>query len=129
MGLEPDALGTAVDSIASVPSLWKVGRAKLAALASKGDVEARDALAAAVLVFDRGGLADLGAPQRAPRPGELAKHKLLDLVGDLTLYGVPPRGRLRAVGPGHTVTHRAMGEAMSLGIVRVAHLANEGAAR
>ena len=38
---------------------------------------------------------------RAFSPDEPARHKLLDLLGDLYLSGGPPLGRLRAVRPGH----------------------------
>jgi UDP-3-O-[3-hydroxymyristoyl] N-acetylglucosamine deacetylase len=97
--------------------LWTRGRAGLAALASKGNAAATKAFADAVLVLDeRGVVSDQGAAS-SPRPDELARHKLLDLVGDLTLYGGPPKGRIRALRPGHTATHRIIGEAMSLGIL------------
>jgi UDP-3-O-[3-hydroxymyristoyl] N-acetylglucosamine deacetylase len=49
---------------------------------------------------------------------EPARHKLLDLVGDLFLYGGPPRGRIHASRPGHGATHAAMREAFERGIVR-----------
>ena len=48
-------------------------------------------------------------------PGELARHKLLDLIGDLYLYGGPSRGGLRARLPGHAATHGAVREALRLG--------------
>ena len=34
-------------------------------------------------------------------PNEPARHKLLDLMGDLYLIGMPIRGRVKAVKPGH----------------------------
>jgi UDP-3-O-[3-hydroxymyristoyl] N-acetylglucosamine deacetylase/3-hydroxyacyl-[acyl-carrier-protein] dehydratase len=40
-----------------------------------------------------------GAPLRFPN--ELARHKLLDLVGDLALLGTPLLGRILAIKPGH----------------------------
>jgi UDP-3-O-[3-hydroxymyristoyl] N-acetylglucosamine deacetylase len=49
---------------------------------------------------------------------EPARHKLLDLVGDLFLYGGPPRGIVRAHRPGHGPTHAAMREALERGLVR-----------
>lgn len=52
-----------------------------------------------------------------PEPNECARHKLLDLIGDLALYGGPPRGRVHAVRPGHTTTHAAMREALRSGAV------------
>ena len=36
-------------------------------------------------------------------PNEFARHKLLDLVGDIALLGRPVRGAFVAVRPGHTV--------------------------
>jgi len=36
-------------------------------------------------------------------PNEFARHKLLDLIGDIALLGVPVRGSFVAVRPGHTV--------------------------
>ncbi len=36
-------------------------------------------------------------------PNEFARHKLLDLVGDIALLGQPVRGAFVAVRPGHTV--------------------------
>jgi UDP-3-O-[3-hydroxymyristoyl] N-acetylglucosamine deacetylase len=50
-------------------------------------------------------------------PDEPARHKLLDLVGDLFLYGGPPRGSLAAHRPGHWTTHQAMRRALERGIV------------
>jgi UDP-3-O-[3-hydroxymyristoyl] N-acetylglucosamine deacetylase len=48
---------------------------------------------------------------------EPARHKLLDLVGDLYLHGGPPRGSLRATRPGHAATHAAMRSALDEGLV------------
>jgi UDP-3-O-[3-hydroxymyristoyl] N-acetylglucosamine deacetylase len=48
---------------------------------------------------------------------EPARHKLLDLVGDLYLSGGPPRGRLRAVRPGHAANAVAIQRARAEGIV------------
>tara|TARA_A100001011_G_scaffold400865_1_gene520211 strand:+ start:34306 stop:35724 length:1419 start_codon:yes stop_codon:yes gene_type:complete len=36
-------------------------------------------------------------------PNEAARHKLLDLIGDLALVGIPIRGRIIANKPGHTI--------------------------
>lgn len=38
--------------------------------------------------------------------GEPVRHKLLDLVGDLSLLGAPIRGRVVAVRSGHSLNHR-----------------------
>lgn len=48
-------------------------------------------------------------------PDEPARHKLLDLVGDLYAYGGPPRGVIRATRPGHAATHEAMRRALAAG--------------
>jgi UDP-3-O-[3-hydroxymyristoyl] N-acetylglucosamine deacetylase len=50
-------------------------------------------------------------------PDEPARHKLLDLVGDLYLYGGPPVGHVRAVRPGHAANALAMRRARDEGIV------------
>ena len=39
---------------------------------------------------------------------ELARHKLLDLLGDFALAGAPLRGRITAYKPGHTINTRAL---------------------
>jgi UDP-3-O-[3-hydroxymyristoyl] N-acetylglucosamine deacetylase len=48
---------------------------------------------------------------------EPARHKLLDLLGDLYLYGGPPRGTVDATRPGHGATHAAMRIAIERGSV------------
>jgi UDP-3-O-[3-hydroxymyristoyl] N-acetylglucosamine deacetylase len=48
---------------------------------------------------------------------EPARHKLLDLMGDLFLYGGPPRGEVHALRPGHATTHAVMRRALAAGIV------------
>lgn len=55
-----------------------------------------------------------GRPFEADEP---ARHKLLDLLGDLYVHGGPPRGRVLARRPGHGVTHRAIAEARARGLV------------
>ncbi len=51
---------------------------------------------------------------------EPARHKLLDLLGDLFLHGGPPAdGLLHATRPGHAATHAAMREAAARGLVAV----------
>lgn len=71
---------------------------------------------AVVLVLDEAGRAL--APAAPVGASELARHKLLDLVGDSYLYGGPPLGRLRATRPGHAATHRVFQEALAGGILR-----------
>jgi UDP-3-O-[3-hydroxymyristoyl] N-acetylglucosamine deacetylase len=51
------------------------------------------------------------------KPNELALHKLLDLLGDLYLFGGPALGRVNAIRPGHTATHAAVREALERGIL------------
>jgi UDP-3-O-[3-hydroxymyristoyl] N-acetylglucosamine deacetylase len=55
-----------------------------------------------------------GAPFTADEP---VRHKLLDLIGDLYLYGGPPRGIVRATRPGHAATHEVMRRALAEGLV------------
>jgi UDP-3-O-[3-hydroxymyristoyl] N-acetylglucosamine deacetylase len=54
---------------------------------------------------------------RAFSPDEPARHKLLDLMGDLYLHGGPPIGRVRAFRPGHAANAQAMDRARAEGIV------------
>lgn len=76
---------------------------------------ARGAHPHSVLVLDDCGHA---VPPSAPRqPLELARHKLLDLVGDLYLHGGPPLGRLVARRPGHRATHQLVALALAEGIL------------
>ncbi len=49
------------------------------------------------------------------RPDDPARHKVLDLLGDLYLYGGPPRGRITALRPGHAATHAVIRRALSDG--------------
>lgn len=69
----------------------------------------------AVMVLDDTGAVE--PPGEPARPGEFARHKLLDLVGDLYLFGGPPRGTVRATRPGHAATHRAVTQALARGIL------------
>ncbi|MBR0223625.1 MAG: UDP-3-O-[Bacteroidales bacterium] len=39
---------------------------------------------------------------------ELARHKLLDLLGDFALAGLPVRGRITAYKPGHAINTKAL---------------------
>lgn len=52
-----------------------------------------------------------------PAPDECARHKLLDLVGDLTLCGGVPRGRLRAIRPGHRANIEAFRRFEAMGAI------------
>ena len=70
---------------------------------------------ASVIVFDaRGGVLPGCRP---PGPDEPARHKLLDLIGDLALYGGPPRGEVHASAPGHGATHAVVARALAEGVL------------
>jgi UDP-3-O-[3-hydroxymyristoyl] N-acetylglucosamine deacetylase len=97
------------------PSLWQRGRAVLAAR-SGADPGAAKAFSRAVIVFDEA--AAVSTPgEPLPSGSEVARHKLLDLIGDFALYGGPPQGRVFARRPGHTASHRIIREALALGIL------------
>jgi UDP-3-O-[3-hydroxymyristoyl] N-acetylglucosamine deacetylase len=55
-----------------------------------------------------------GAPFTRDEP---ARHKLLDLMGDLFVYGGPPMGHVHAYRPGHRATHEVMRRATAAGVV------------
>ena len=55
-----------------------------------------------------------GAPFCSDEP---ARHKLLDLVGDLFVWGGPPAGSVHAILPGHAATHAAVRQALACGIL------------
>lgn len=80
------------------------------ALLARG--RARGATLDGLLVFDDEGVAP-GC--RRAEPDEPARHKLLDLVGDLELSGGVPVGRVVAARPGHAATHAAVAEAVRQG--------------
>jgi UDP-3-O-[3-hydroxymyristoyl] N-acetylglucosamine deacetylase len=69
---------------------------------------------ASVLVFDDAGPVPGCRPAGADEP---ARHKLLDLIGDLALYGGPPRGAIEARLPGHTATHAIAARAIAEGVL------------
>ncbi len=81
-----------------------------AALLARG--RARAVPLDAVIVFDDEGVTP-GC--RLAWPDEPARHKLLDLIGDLALYGGPPRGRVVATRPGHAATHALVRAALATG--------------
>jgi UDP-3-O-[3-hydroxymyristoyl] N-acetylglucosamine deacetylase len=68
----------------------------------------------AVLVLTPAAIHWAGTP---PEPDEPARHKLLDLVGDLYLHGGPPLGRVRAIRPGHGANAAAMAQACAEGVL------------
>ena len=67
-----------------------------------------------VVVVARDRVLSAGPPFSADEP---ARHKLLDLVGDLYGHGGPPFGCIRATRPGHAATHEAMRRALAMGLV------------
>jgi len=67
-----------------------------------------------VVILAPGGAHYAGRPFE---PDEPVRHKLLDLIGDLYLYGGPPVGQLRAVRPGHAANAEVMRRARDEGIV------------
>ena len=93
--------GDSADFLARVAPARTVGFARdHAARLARGRARAVDL--SAVVVFDDDGLypgCDLASA------AEPARHTLLDLIGDLSLFGGPPRGRVSASRPGHAATH------------------------
>jgi UDP-3-O-[3-hydroxymyristoyl] N-acetylglucosamine deacetylase len=83
-----------------------------AALLAKGRARGVD-LDGVLVLSDAGPVAGC----RPNEPGEIARHKLLDLIGDLTLHGGVPEGTIEAFAPGHGATHRVMAEALRTGIL------------
>lgn len=67
-----------------------------------------------VVVLGNEAILAAGRPFSADEP---ARHKLLDLIGDLTLHGGPPIGAVHALRPGHGATHAAVAQALSRGIL------------
>jgi len=67
-----------------------------------------------VVVLAADAVLTAGPPFTADEP---ARHKLLDLIGDLYLYGGPPLGAVHATRPGHTATHAAVRRALAEGIL------------
>ena len=93
---------------ADVNALWGRGRARLAAIPA-----GLAALERAVQIFD-----DHSPPAAGcARSNEVARHKLLDLIGDFTLHGGPPLGRVTAERPGHRATHDVVARALALGVL------------
>ncbi|MFT3774282.1 MAG: UDP-3-O-acyl-N-acetylglucosamine deacetylase [Minicystis sp.] len=107
--------GDAADFAARIAPARTFGWAhEVAALRAAG--RAAEVDLASVLVFDdRGPIPGC----RPPDPDEPARHKLLDLIGDLALYGGPPVGVVDATRPGHTATHAVVARALSLGVLAV----------
>lgn len=68
-----------------------------------------------VVVIGDPAILSAGAPFSADEP---ARHKLLDLMGDLFVHGGPPRGTIVATRPGHAATHEAVRRAREAGLLR-----------
>jgi UDP-3-O-[3-hydroxymyristoyl] N-acetylglucosamine deacetylase len=69
----------------------------------------------AVMVLEQDG--SVAAPGAAANHVEFARHKLLDLIGDLYLFGGPPLGKLAARRPGHRANHQAVRQAIEYGLL------------
>jgi UDP-3-O-[3-hydroxymyristoyl] N-acetylglucosamine deacetylase len=100
----------------------RIAPARTFALARDMDELAAGGLArhvhpASVVVVTPGGVLHAGMPFL---PDEPARHKLLDLLGDMYLGGGPPVGRLHAVRPGHAANARMLERARAEGIVTAA---------
>jgi UDP-3-O-[3-hydroxymyristoyl] N-acetylglucosamine deacetylase len=67
-----------------------------------------------VVVIARDRVLSAGRPFRSDEP---ARHKLLDLVGDLYAHGGPPLGSVRATRPGHAATHEAIRHGFARGLL------------
>jgi UDP-3-O-[3-hydroxymyristoyl] N-acetylglucosamine deacetylase len=68
-----------------------------------------------VVVIGRESVHHAGRPFTWDEP---ARHKLLDLIGDLYAHGGPPlHGSIHARKPGHRATHRALDEAQIRGLI------------
>ncbi|HEY8042041.1 MAG TPA: UDP-3-O-acyl-N-acetylglucosamine deacetylase [Polyangiaceae bacterium] len=97
----------------------RIAPARTFALARDIDELVRRGLArhvdpACVVVLARDAIHHAGRPFS---PDEPARHKLLDLLGDLYLHGGPPLGRVRASRPGHAANARALRRALDEGIL------------
>jgi UDP-3-O-[3-hydroxymyristoyl] N-acetylglucosamine deacetylase len=116
--LEPEARWT------GGPDDFRARIAPARTFARASDVEdllrrglARHVDAASVVVLAAGAIHHSGP---AFSPDEPARHKLLDLIGDLYVHGGPPIGRVRGVRPGHSANAEAMRRALDDGILVLA---------
>jgi UDP-3-O-[3-hydroxymyristoyl] N-acetylglucosamine deacetylase len=106
-------LGDSADFVA------RIAPARTFALAREVEELARRGLARhvdpeCVVVIAPEAILCAGRPFSADEP---ARHKLLDLMGDLYLCGGPPVGCVRALRPGHAVNARALRRAVEEGVL------------
>lgn len=81
-------------------------------LAARGLANHVDPESVVVIADER--ILSAGRPFTADEP---ARHKLLDLIGDLYAHGGPPIGTIRATRPGHAATHEAVRRALAGGLL------------
>ena len=84
---------------------------------------ARHVAPEAVVVITPRAILSAGEPFAEDEP---ARHKLLDLLGDLYLHGGVPLGSIRAVRPGHAANARVFAQARAEGVLVPAHLRAPG---
>ncbi len=105
--------GDAVDFLERIAPARTFGWAdEHAALRASGRAAAVD-LDAVLVYGDAGAIAGC----KPATKDEAARHKLLDLIGDLEIHGGPPRGSLTVQRPGHAATHAVVAEALALGVL------------
>jgi UDP-3-O-[3-hydroxymyristoyl] N-acetylglucosamine deacetylase len=97
----------------------RIAPARTFALASEVEELVRRGLARrpdpeSVVVISPDAIHSSGRPFSADEP---ARHKLLDLMGDLYLHGGPPTGSVRATRPGHASNARAFRRAIDDGVL------------
>jgi UDP-3-O-[3-hydroxymyristoyl] N-acetylglucosamine deacetylase len=102
-----------------VDFVTRIAPARTFALAHEVEELARRGLArhadpASVVVLAPDAVLSSGRPFA---PDEPARHKLLDLIGDLYLRGGPPVGSFHAVRPGHASNERAIRRALEDGVL------------
>ncbi len=105
--------GDAADFLERIATARTFGWAdEHAALLASGRAAAVD-LDAVLVYGDAGAIAGC----KPATKDEAARHKLLDLIGDLAIHGGPPRGSLTARRPGHAATHAVVAEALAIGVL------------
>ena len=104
--------GTAYDFVARIaPARTFVAARDLDLLLARGAAPEVDPSSVLILA-DEGRVHATGVPFTADEP---ARHKLLDLIGDLFVHGGPPEGSVHAARPSHAGTHAAIVEALAAG--------------